>query len=269
MNLQPLLARLRGRKPQDTHQEGFDYAQSWPKGANQTLCNFTEAQLEQLPNPLREYFEANQSGPGIWKWQHYFDIYHRHFNQFVGQEVHVVEVGIYSGGSLPMWHHYFGNQCHVYGVDIEPACKVYESERTRVFIGDQADRAFWSSFRAQVSRVDILIDDGGHLSHQQIVTLEEMLPYLSSGGIYLCEDIHGAPNAFASYVAGLASNLNEHHHELVKGGIRSDVSEFQKAIRGIYQYPFCTVIEKSVLPIVEFSAPKHGTEWQPFKLLKE
>jgi len=30
-------------------------------------------------NPVATYFEAHKEGPGIWKWRHYFDIYHRHF----------------------------------------------------------------------------------------------------------------------------------------------------------------------------------------------
>ena len=44
----------------------------------------------------------------VWKWKHYCDVYHRHFSKFVGREVHVLEVGIYSGGSLQMWREYFG-----------------------------------------------------------------------------------------------------------------------------------------------------------------
>src|SRR4051812_44526614 len=55
-----------------------------------------------MPNPLRAFFDARREGPGIWKWTHYFDIYHRHFARFVGREVHVLEIGIYSGGSLEM-----------------------------------------------------------------------------------------------------------------------------------------------------------------------
>src|SRR6266851_4236840 len=52
-----------------------------------------------LANPLMSYFEANIKGRGIWKWQHYFDIYHHHFSKFVGREVHIVEIGVFSGGS--------------------------------------------------------------------------------------------------------------------------------------------------------------------------
>src|ERR1700691_5478614 len=56
---------------------------------------------------LQPYLDGHEEGPGIWKWQHYFPIYDRHFAKFKGREVHVVEIGIYSGGSLGMWRHFF------------------------------------------------------------------------------------------------------------------------------------------------------------------
>src|SRR5690349_20921641 len=54
-------------------------------------------------NPLREYFDRVSTGPGVWKWLHYFDIYHRHLSKFRGRPVSIVEIGVYSGGSLSMW----------------------------------------------------------------------------------------------------------------------------------------------------------------------
>jgi hypothetical protein len=234
-------------------------AQKWAdlKGANLNITSPSVAN-----NPLRSYFDSVKQGRGIWKWIHYFDIYDRHFRQFVGKEVHVVEVGIYSGGSLDMWKYYFGSRCSVFGIDIEPACKAYEADKTRVFIGDQSDRDFWREFRKEVPKVDILIDDGGHIPEQQIVTLEEMLPHISPGGVYMCEDVHGEHNRFAAYVSGLGQALNaakrcETQHEVLP-------SSFQKFIASIHQYPFVTVIEKTSSPVTRFIAPKHGTEWQPF-----
>src|SRR5207248_1717332 len=80
-------------------------------------------------NPLEAYLDAYEKGPGIWKWRHYFDVYHRHLSKFVGREVHVVEIGIQSGGSLRMWRHYFGDRALIYGVDIDPTCIAAEDER--------------------------------------------------------------------------------------------------------------------------------------------
>lgn len=104
----------------------------------------------QQDNPLLRYFDANREGHGIWKWRHYFEVYHRHFSQFVGTDVHVMEIGVYSGGSLPMWREYFGPKAHIYGVDIERACEVYRSSQVEILIGDQGNRQFWSKVRRDV-----------------------------------------------------------------------------------------------------------------------
>ena len=39
---------------------------------------------------------------------------------------------------------------------------------------------------------------------------------------------------------------------------------FQSVISSIHWYPFVSVIEKRELPLAEFVAPKHGTQWEPF-----
>jgi hypothetical protein len=195
---------------------------------------------------------------------HYFDIYHRHFSRFVGRQVHVLEVGIYSGGSLPMWREYFGKDCRVYGVDYHEACMAYKGEGIEVFIGDQADRSFWTRVKHAVPTIDILIDDGGHLPEQQRITLEEMLPHIAPGGVYLCEDILGLSNTFAAYVQGLATSLNSDPPcEMPDGtsGWAYTACNFQAAISSIHLYPFAAVIEKRERSLDRLIAPKHGTQW--------
>jgi hypothetical protein len=214
-------------------------------------------------NPLEDYFDAHVEGPGLWKWRHYFEIYHRHFQKFIGREVHVLEIGIYSGGSLSMWHHYFGGHAHVYGVDIEEACRTYETEHTTIFIGDQGDREFWRRVRSEAPLIDVVIDDGAHVPEKQIVALEELLPHLQPGGVYLCEDIHGGFNQFASYISGLWHFLNEYQAE-VGPEMAITPLPFQRFIRSIHLYPFVVAIEKGDLPVNRFVAPRKGTEWQPF-----
>jgi hypothetical protein len=248
---------------------GFNYSQQWKLliGKQTLSCTSNDEVPDGPPNPLRAYFDSHEMGRGIWKWTHYFDIYHRHFSKFVGCEVHVAEVGVHSGGSLCMWRDYFGQNCRVYGVDIEETCKTYENDWTKIFVGDQADREFWKFFKEQVPVIDILIDDGGHQSNQQIVTLEEMLPHLRSGGVYLCEDTGGDMNEFNSYVYGLASHLNSFimkSHPDEKIPLACIPTPFQATIHSMHLYPFVTVIEKTNRVIDEFIAPKHGTEWQAF-----
>jgi hypothetical protein len=219
----------------------------------------------ELSTPLETYFDRITEGPGIWKWRHYFDIYHRHFQRFINRPVVVVEVGVYSGGSLGMWQTYFGPQCEIHGVDIEPACRVYARPQVTIHIGDQADRAFWRDFRQAVPHVDILVDDGGHVPEQQMVTLEEMLPHLAAGGVYLCEDIHGIHNQFAQWVYVLADRLNATDHiSHDRTAPQHRPSSFQAQIDSVHLYPYVAVIEKRCRPLDVLSAPRHGTQWQPF-----
>jgi hypothetical protein len=167
-----------------------------------------------------------------------------------------------------MWRDYFGPQAHIYGVDIEPDCLVYERDGTRVFIGDQADRSFWSKVRESVPALDIVIDDGGHRADQQIVSLEELLPFLRPGGIYLCEDIHRPRNEFMQYVCGLVHRLNDmnqsDHPEDNERRLLSTCTPFQSAVASIHLYPYLALIERCASPVKELVAPKHGSQWQPF-----
>jgi hypothetical protein len=207
-------------------------------------------------------------GRGIWKWNHYFDIYDRHFQRFRGREVHILEIGVYSGGSLEMWRDYFGARCRIYGVDIEPTCKAYEGDSIRVFAGDQGDRKFWKRFRSVVPTLDIVVDDGSHKPEDQIVTLEELLPHLQPGGVYLCEDVQGVFNGFALYVLGLGQRLNAspvvENRDNNERRLTCKTEVFQSAVHSIHLYPFVTVLERTECAVPEFVAPKHGTQWAPF-----
>jgi hypothetical protein len=243
------------------------YAQ-WRLHANWPASGNSESKPN-LTNPLRAFFDSHKEGPGIWKWDHYFDIYDRHFGRFRNRAARVLEIGIYSGGSLEMWRDYFGPRCQIYGIDIEPACRAYESDFVKVFIGDQGDRNFWKRFKREAPAIDIVIDDGGHLAQQQIVTFEELLPHLQPGGVYLCEDVHGTLNTFASYLYGFAHNLNatDRSQDNVDSSERRLVcgtTALQSAVRSIHLYPYVTVVERTDAPVPELVAPKHGTQWQPF-----
>lgn len=254
---------LRMLRPLPAMVAGALQAKAWPTGMQDQLAKGSSPQSGNGANPLEHYFESHRTGRGILKWLHYFDIYHRYFQKFVGREVHVLEIGIYSGGSLEMWKEYFGPKCQMYGVDIEAACKSYEDERTKIMIGDQGDRAFWKHFKEIVPKIDVVIDDGGHLPEQQIATLEELLPYMQPGGVFLCEDIHGIHHKFSAYLYGLSDRLNE--YAVTADGSAVDPTEFQRSIHAVHLHPYVAIIEKSDAAVEQFACPRHGTEWQPFR----
>jgi hypothetical protein len=220
-------------------------------------------------NPIRAYFNVRRQGRGIWKWDHYFDVYHRHFSKFRGHKVTVLEIGIYSGGSLLMWHDYFGPNCTIYGVDIQSECLAYENAFTHILIGDQADPRFWAKAKQSLPRLDVVIDDGGHTYAQQQTTLECLLPHMSPGGVYVCEDVHGAENRFAAFSFGIVNALNDAQAVVQdlndpEKRLVAKTSGLQAAIKAICFYPFIMTIELEDAAVSQLIAPKRGTQWQPF-----
>ncbi|HEY2770897.1 MAG TPA: class I SAM-dependent methyltransferase [Solirubrobacteraceae bacterium] len=212
---------------------------------------------------MADYAERHTVGRGLWKWTHYYEAYERHLAKFVGEEVTVVEIGVYSGGSLDMWREYFGPRCRLIGVDIAEECRAYQDDQISIEIGDQGDPEFWRAFLGRHPTIDVVIDDGGHHADQQVPTLEALLPRLSPGGVYACEDVTGVHNPFEDYMAGLARNLNRWDAPDPRDS-RTIPGPFQTMVASIHRYPYLVLIERSADPPREFSCPRRGTEWVPF-----
>jgi len=205
-------------------------------------------------NDLEKYFTQN-TGRSIHKLQHYFDVYDRHFSRFRGTDVHVVEFGVDDGGSLQMWKDYFGPECRIFGIDINPYCKDLEEDRVSIYIGDQEDRTFLRSLTADIPRIDILIDDGGHRMQQQINTFEEMFPCIESNGVYLCEDLHTSywkgwggggyrkKGTFIEYSKNFIDYINAWHSQTP----RLEVTQFTRSARSLHFYDSVLVIEKGAV----------------------
>ncbi len=122
----------------------------------------------------------------------YFQIYEEIFNEYVGKEIIFVEVGVLHGGSLFMWKEYFGSKARIIGVDLDPKAKELEKEGFEIFIGSQSDNKFWRDFYSKVGKIDILLDDGGHLNEQQIVTVSESVNNIKNNGLIVTEDVHSS-----------------------------------------------------------------------------
>lgn len=257
----------------------YDWRQAWRVSGHHFAASLP-AQSNAHPqasepgslSPLETFFEARREGPGIWKWRHYFELYHRHLNPLRGRErLVIVEIGIYSGGSLDMWKDYFGNDSEIYGIDIETACLAYQRPGIHVLIGDQGDPLFWKRVLADGSlpAPDVVIDDGGHTPDQQRTTMEALLPVLKPGGVYICEDIHGSDNPFSAFVSGLADQLNACQ------GMAADPEDqdrrlavpanaAQALVHSLHLYPYVVVVERRSAPIDELLCPRRGSQWEPF-----
>lgn len=203
-------------------------------------------------NDLEKYFR-NNTDRLIHKWNHYFDIYDRHFNRFRNKEIVILEIGVSHGGSLQMWKNYFGKNAKIYGIDIDPKCKELEEDNIKIFIGSQSDRKFLKEVKKSIPKIDILIDDGGHTMEQLRVSFEELFDHVKSNGVYLAEDLHTSywlafgggykrRNTFIEYSKDFIDYLNAYHSRQKK----LNVNSFTKSVDSLHYYDSILVIEKRI-----------------------
>ncbi|MEI2423169.1 hypothetical protein V6O07_23040, partial [Arthrospira platensis SPKY2] len=202
-------------------------------------------------NDLRTFFETN-TGRVIHKWVHYFEIYELYFNRFRKTDVHFLEIGVSHGGSLQMWKKYFGPKATIYGVDIDSRCKQLEDDQIKIFIGDQANIEFWTQFKKEVPKLDIVLDDGGHKMLQQINSFEALFGHISKNGIYMVEDLctsywnqygggYKHNNTFIEYSKNLIDYLNAWYSQ-DESSLK--ISDFTRDTWSINYYSNVMVIEK-------------------------
>lgn len=122
----------------------------------------------------------------VYKWHHYLEVYESFFQKFCGKPLVILEIGILDGGSLRLWRNYFGDQCKVYGVDINPLAKQYEEDGIYIRIGDQSDPQFLEGLIDEVGTFDIVIDDGAHTNF--MIRTSFVALYKNTRHLYVVED---------------------------------------------------------------------------------
>jgi SAM-dependent methyltransferase len=236
-------------------------------------------------NDLEKIFAEN-TGNIIHKWKHYFEIYDKHFQRYRNKKVTILEIGIFKGGSLDMWQKYFGDNCQIIGIDINPLCKRFENDKIKVYIGSQEDRSFLRKIKAEIPKVDILIDDGGHMMDQLRISFEELYDLVDENGVYLAEDLHTCylpeydggykrKRSFMEYCKELIDQLNAWHSNQRK----LKITEFTKTTHSIHFYESIVVFEKRKIeqPYHLFSGkeesediisdPPKVSSWKKLKIL--
>lgn len=125
------------------------------------------------------------------RWCHeYTPVYWKLLERRREQVRRVLEVGVHYGRSLRMWEEFFPN-AEIVGLDIyEP--HLFNAGRIRCYWADQGNA---DSLRAAVAAAgggefDLIVDDGSHEPHHQVVTANTLLPYLAPGGLLVIEDFN-------------------------------------------------------------------------------
>jgi hypothetical protein len=143
--------------------------------------------------PDNELFRIFSADTSVHKWHHYFEIYERHFARYRDKPIKMLEIGVFRGGSLRMWKQYFHPDSTIVGIDIDKSCAAHEMADENVFvrIGSQADPDFLAQVNGEFGPFDIILDDGSHKTHHQIVSFGALFrEALKDGGCYMVEDMH-------------------------------------------------------------------------------
>ena len=92
--------------------------------------------------PYFQDYPARTGDRTLFKMAHYLPLYDDLLAPLQGRDISFLEIGIYKGGSMPMWQGFFGQGARLTFLDIDPACQTLQLPGTRVEIGDQSDPAF-------------------------------------------------------------------------------------------------------------------------------
>jgi hypothetical protein len=98
----------------------------------------------------------------------------------------VLEIGVWTGGSLVLWRDYF-QKAKIYGIDVDPPIMELISEERIIQI--TADAYSDYVVNSLHKEFDIIIDDGPHTLESMIDCVVKYLPKLKSDGIMVIEDL--------------------------------------------------------------------------------
>ncbi len=165
----------------------------------------------------------------------------------------MVEIGVQTDTSVRMWRDYFPN-AEIIGIDIDPECKRFESDRITIAIGDQTDPVFLSQFaREYFGKIDIIVDDGLHTPEAVKVSFEQLYPALSTHGIYSVEDL-GIHQYIPALVAAITAAINywpaNMNHKLwqILDDLGPDADWFARNTIGVEFYRYILFVKRGVNP---------------------
>jgi hypothetical protein len=146
---------------------------------------FQELRILEVPlTGIAEKYDTDKKIHG------YIPFYELYLSRYRFRSGRFLEIGVYQGESLKLWKDALP-QYVVEGVDIQEKPDV----AAKVYVGDQADRGFL----ARLPEYDIIIDDGGHRSKEQIISL---VSKIQSTCLYVIEDLHTSyPELYPNYHA--------------------------------------------------------------------
>ncbi len=93
--------------------------------------------------------------------------------------------------SINMWLAYL-TKANIVGFDIRDFSN-FQTDRFQFVRGDAANREDLERAAGLYDKFDLVIDDGSHASHHQLLSFITLFPRLRHGGFYIIEDVHWQP----------------------------------------------------------------------------
>jgi hypothetical protein len=119
----------------------------------------------------------------------YTDIYHKYLQHLQNEEFNFLEIGVRNGASVKMWSEYFP-RARIIGLDIDPLCKQYDSDRINIEIGSQGDKEFIESLVKKYGKFRVVLDDGSHINTLTLDSLQLLNDHVEE--FYIIEDLRNS-----------------------------------------------------------------------------
>jgi hypothetical protein len=160
---------------------------------------------KKLKQALIKYSDAGVTDKASY---HALEFFYPDYLQYLGQkpqeDLHILEVGVYKGGSMRAWMEVFP-KAHFYGIDWDLTIieeDVKNDPRLSLIQAHQADPRIRNVFPGV--QFDLIIDDASHSDKDQQITFELLKDRLSEIGRYVIEDVypeHTYPKEFTDMFA--------------------------------------------------------------------
>ena len=119
----------------------------------------------------------------------YAKFYDEYFFEKKDKELNILEIGSFYGNAAAALYFYFKN-AKIYSADIFPDLFSYSSDRIKNFYVDSSsEKSITQNILKKDKKFEIIIEDACHAYKDQIISLFMLFPILSSGGIFITEEL--------------------------------------------------------------------------------
>lgn len=113
--------------------------------------------------------------------------YEEEFKKYKNVAKNVLEIGIFSGGSIALWKKYF-TEATIFAVDINFDLILPEFKNIKGVNYHQKD-AYTDEFLNIIPNMDIIVDDGPHSLESMKYVVQNYSRKVNTGGIIVIEDV--------------------------------------------------------------------------------